>query len=116
MNCKERSGQVIKILKPFSLSNYCFQTRFTFGDYSTRVLIYRGPPISDANSHLKAFQLKDLYIVTFGVVVDANLNKTTAYGNSRCILSLQKGKIKLLKVYSCKREWDEIKLYTLKQK
>lgn len=61
------------------------------------VLIFGSPLISDANSHLKAFQLKDVYSVTFGVVVDANLSKTASYGNYRCILSLQKEKIKLLK-------------------
>lgn len=57
-------------------------------------MIYENLPILDANSHLKAFQLKDVYTVNFGVVVDANLNKTAAYGNSRCIIFLQKGKIK----------------------
>lgn len=39
-------------------------------------LIYGSPPISDANSYLRAFDLKDGYTVTFRIVLDVNLNET----------------------------------------
>lgn len=59
---------------------------------------------------MKAFQLKDVYAVTFGVVIDANLNKTASYGNYRCTLSLQKGKKDFWKHTAAKEVmgWNQI--------